>query len=611
LPCGVGRKTSHCELVAQGLLMAKLKENTLLQSGAAALLPARIIIDQIIPSIENGRFAAKCTQSMPFPVEAVIISDSLESIKADLLWRHENDLTFTRTPMTVIDDDRYAAVIRPTQTGRYVYTVEASIDRFTAWKNSFLTNLEAGTVTQLECNYGSRLMQEFADHPGHTAQDQHRTLKLVEEFTELCTNLPFLTAIEIEKIGSLLNTSDLYGLMRSVWDDPATVQFTAELPLTVDPPHAMFSASFEFPAGGTPKSLSDIPGRLTALAGMGFDIIYLPIWPEGGLSKIDPDCGSAEDLSALVKMAKSLDIKLALDIAFDEESQKPWVDEHPEWFYGHEDNWEEKRDDSSMDFETKDWRALWDELRQAILFWVKKDIRIFRVKNPHAKSFAFWEWCIREISKDYPDVVFIADAITRPYVMAYLAKIGFNQSYTYFNWLQSKPEITQYMEELTGTELQYYFRPTFWARTPDFSRLMLAALLCPNYGIYGLPTSSPLRQPELPASLIRKINFIRKENPAFHSNSSLLFHNVNNENLIAWTKQEGSNLVLIVINLDPNKTQSGTIDLQLDKLEVDESRLLMMTELLSGHEHEWQGRRNEITLSPQTSSALIFRIEHP
>lgn len=611
-------------------MTARLKEKAHYNRNSALPLPSRIVIDQIIPSIENGHFAAKCAQGTPFPVEAVILCDSLEALKADLLWRHESDLSYRRAPMISLGDDRYAAVIRPDQTGRYTYTVEASIDRFTAWKDVFLKYLEAGKATQIESNYGARLMQEYADHPGHAKQEQHRALKLIEQFSELCQGLPFLSPIEVEKIITLLETPDLHTIMRSVWDDPATTQFSGELPLIVDPPHAMFSAGYEFlplmkQGRETAGTLRDITGLLPSIADMGFDVVYLPLQPEGvtNLKSIDPRLGDFHDLAQLADVAKGLNLKIALDLAFKCSSAHPWVNDHPEWFRSVGAEYQqETRDVFSLDFESSNWRGLWEELRQTILFWIRKDVRIFRINNPHAKSFAFWEWCIRETGKDHPDVIFIADAITRPYVMAYLAKIGFNQSYTYFSWLHTKKELTEYMEELTNTELQYYFRPTFWPNTPDIfadilqggrslvaQRLLLAAMLSSNYGIYGPPLGIETATPDSFSSLVKKVNAVRRENAALHSNSSLLFHETDNENLIAWTKQEGSNLILTVVNLDADNPQQGSVTLQLDKLEIDQDRELHLVDLLSDEQFLWKGSRNGLTLDPRTAPARICRIE--
>lgn len=612
-------------------MIAKLKENAISLRNSTLPTPSRIIIDQIIPSIESGRFSAKCVVDTPFPVEAVILCDSLESIKADLLWRHENDLSFTRTPMMSLGDDRYAAVIRPDQTGRYTYTVEASIDRFTAWKNIFLKNLKAGKATPIESAYGGKLMQKYADHPGHAAQDQHRALKLIEQFTELCEGLPFLSEIEVEKIESLLKTPDLHDIMRSVWDDPATTVFTSDLPLTVDPKLAGFSAGYEFlprraSDHNTRGTLEEMRERLPTIAEMGFDIVYLPLHTcegDADLTSIDPAMGDFDDFEALMQSAKTLKLRMALDLAFEDGAPHPWISSHPEWFRGlNSELGEAEIDTPALDFESKNWRALWNELKQTLLFWIEKDITIFRISNPHAKSFAFWEWCIREINQEHPDVIFIADAITRPYVMAYLAKIGFNQSYTYFSWLHTKPELMQYMEELTNTELQYYFRPTFWPNSPDIltdtlkggralatQRLVLAALLSSNYGVYGSHFDWNSTQPDSLAILIQKINYIRRENPALHCNSSLLFHETDNENLIAWSKQEGSNLVLSVLNLDNYNTQTGMVDLQLGKLDIDQDRFLILTDLLSGDEFQWRGRKNPVTLDPRAAPARVFRVE--
>jgi len=575
-------------------IMTRLREKTLLHANAALSTSSRIIIDQIIPSLEKGRFAAKCAQDTPFAVEAVILCDSLESIKADLLWRHENDLYFKRTPMTALGDDRYAAVIRPAQAGRYVYTVEASIDQFTGWKESFLRNLHAGKATPSECACGSILMQEYAEHPGHAAHEQHRALKLIEAFTTMCADLPLLSGLEVEKITDLLETPDLVNIMRSVWDDPGTVKFDGELPLAVDPPCAVFSAGYEFlplSRKSTIRSiLRDVLEQLPHIADMGFDIVHLPV-------KLEEK--DRRDFSFLAETARNLNLTLALDISFE--------------YDGPEENYPE--DDESR-------QILRENFKRTLLSWTRSGIYAFRVINPHAKSFAFWEWCIRETRKECPNAIFIAGAVSRPYIMAYLAKIGFNQSYTYFGWLHDKTELTQYMEELTHSELQYYFRPVFWPNTPDIlsdvihgdnslfvQRLVLAAMMSSNYGVYGPPLDRDTWEQSGLAPLISKINAIRRENPALQSNGSILFHDTDNENLIAWTKQSGSNLILSVVNLDMCNTQSGTISPHPDRIELGPDKAFMLVDILNDRRFEWRGQKSRITLDPRTMPACVFRIE--
>lgn len=654
-------------------------------------LPSRIVIDRVTPALEGGRFAAKNVAGKPFTVSAVIICDGHEILKANLLWRHEDEARFDRVPMSFEGNDCYQAAFVPDEPGFYIYSIEAAIDRYAGWKNSFLKKLEAGEAEAVDGAFGLRLMQDYADHPGHAGKDKHRTLKKIERLEAIFTRLPVLSPSREKELRTILEAPEVEAFMRENWSDPSAVRYHRELPLKVDPPCAVFSSWYEFFPRSRWKgiaeegTLQDAAARLPYIADMGFDVVYLPpIHPigrayrkgrnnaikaqngdvgspwaiggkEGGHTAIDPALGTFKDFAALVKAARALNMKLALDIAFQCAPDHPWVKDHPSWFRKRADGSiqyaenppKKYQDIYPLDFESEDWRALWEELKNVILFWAKKGVRIFRVDNPHTKSFAFWEWCIREISRDYPDTIFLAEAFTRPHVMAYLAKIGFNQSYTYFAWRHTKHEFEDYLTELTGTDLQYYFRPNFWPNTPDIltetlqsgeraafaQRLILAATLSASYGIYGPPfelmESAPLvrgkeeylhsekyevrtwdvSQPRSLAPLIKKVNAVRHANRALQSNDNLMFHPTDNDRLLAYTKLDGDNLILTVVNLDFRHPQSGMVDLQAHKLGLDPYRTYLLFDLLDGGRYQWQGWKNYVALNPQILPAHIFRIE--
>jgi starch synthase (maltosyl-transferring) len=346
-------------------------------------------------------------------------------------------------------------------------------------------------------------------------------------------------------------------------------------------------------------------------------------------------------------------MEVAMDLAFQCSPDHPYVKEHPGWFKWRPDetvqfaeNPPKKYDDIiPLDFETEDWRALWEELRSVVLFWIGKGIRIFRVDNPHTKPFSFWEWLIREIKNEYPEVIFLSEAFTRPKVMYRLAKGGFTQSYTYFTWRNTKRELTAYLTELTQSDVKEYFRPNFWPNTPDILpehlqyggrpafliRLLLAATLSSNYGIYGPPFELCVREaipgkeeyldaekfeikkwdwnkPGQLRDFIARVNRIRKENPALQTTWNLRFFEVENEYLLFYGKatEDFSNIVWVVVNLDPFHTQSGWVRVPIHSLGIDPDQPYLVHDLLGEEKYIWQGERNYVELDPQVLPANIF-----
>ena len=377
---------------------------------------------------------------------------------------------------------------------------------------------------------------------------------------------------------------------------------------------------------------------------------------EGGHKSVDPRLGSLEDFRRLVTKARDYGIELALDIAFQCSPDHPYVKKHPEWFVRRPDGTvryaenppKKYQDIYPLNFESEHWQDLWKELKSVVLFWIDQGVRIFRVDNPHTKPFRFWEWLIADIKKAYPDVIFLSEAFTRPKVMYRLAKLGFTQSYTYFAWRNTKWELTQYFTELTQTDMRQYFRSNLWPNTPDIlteylqsggrpafmTRLVLAATLGISYGIYGPAFELCANQPREPGSeeyldsekyeikhwdisrpdslkdFIARVNRIRCENSALQCNSALQFHSVDNEQLICYSKHTGdfSNVILMVVNLDPHYTQSGWVELALEELRLNPQEPYQVHDLLSEARYLWRGPRNYVELNPHICPAHIFRI---
>jgi len=379
---------------------------------------------------------------------------------------------------------------------------------------------------------------------------------------------------------------------------------------------------------------------------------------EGGHKAIHPQLGTLEDFQQVVSKAQNYGIEIALDLAFQCSPDHPYVKEHPEWFLWRPDgtlqyaeNPPKKYEDIyPIDFDNEHWRELWQELKSIVFFWIEQGVHIFRVDNPHTKPFRFWEWLIAEVKHVHPDVIFLSEAFTRPKVMYQLAKLGFTQSYTYFAWRNTKWELTQYFTELTQTEVREYFRPNLWPNTPDIlteylqfggrpafvARLVLAATLGASYGIYGpafelregrarepggeeyLDSEKyelkhwDIARPDSMRELIARVNRIRRDNPALQSDWSLRFHPIDNDQLICYSKhtEDLSNVIIVVVNLDPHYTQAGWMELPLVELGLRLEEPYQVHDVLSDARYLWYGQRNYVELNPHVVPAHIFQVRH-
>ncbi|HXK39395.1 MAG TPA: alpha-1,4-glucan--maltose-1-phosphate maltosyltransferase, partial [Candidatus Paceibacterota bacterium] len=355
----------------------------------------------------------------------------------------------------------------------------------------------------------------------------------------------------------------------------------------------------------------------------------------------------------LVRTANEHKIEIALDIAFQVSPDHPYVKAHPEWFLKRPDGTiqyaenppKKYQDIYPFYFETEEWKAMWEELREIFRYWVGRGVKIFRVDNPHTKALPFWEWVIRELKRENPELIFLAEAFTRPKIMYWLAKAGYSQSYTYFAWRNTKYEITEYFNEISKPPVSDFFRPNAWPNTPDILteylqyggrpaftiRLVLAATLSANYGIYGPAFERFVHVAREPGSeeyldsekyevknwppvdddlseFMALVNRIRRENPALQQNTSLRFHPTDNDQIICYSKAAGENVIIAIVTLDPHNTHAGWIDLDLAALGVETGRPFQVHDLLSGARHTWQGGRNYVQLNPHVVPAHIFRI---
>ncbi|MGH7980384.1 MAG: maltotransferase domain-containing protein, partial [Limisphaerales bacterium] len=551
-------------------------------------------------------------------------------------------------------------------------------DHFQSWRRDLKKRLDARQAVPVDLLAGADLIEAAAtrahDVDASQLQDWARELRGGKSMAAERALDPHLDA-----------------LMARYPDRRLASVYARELRVTVDPPLARFSAWYElFPRSLGPEgrhgTFKDCEAALPRIAEMGFDILYLPpIHPigksfrkgknnnpksqpgepgspwaigssEGGHKSVHPELGSIEDFRHLVQRARDYKLQIALDIAFQCAPDHPYIKDHPEWFRKRPDgsiqyaeNPPKKYEDIvPFNFECDAWRDLWQELKSVFEFWTNQGINVFRVDNPHTKPFAFWEWCISDLKRKNPDLIFLSEAFTRPKVMYRLAMLGFTQSYNYFPWRNTKFELTDYLTEIARPPVSDFLRYNLWPNTPDILtqflqsggreafiiRLVLAATLGANYGIYGPafelcenvprePDSEEylnsekyeirrwdLNAPRNLAGLVSRLNQIRRENPALQSDSGLRFHQTDNDQLLAYTKMtpDKSNVILIVVNLNPHYTHSGWLELPLDEFEIDSRRTFQMHDLLSDTRFFWQGHRNYVELNPNRLPAHVMRL---
>jgi len=642
----------------------------------------RIVIDGVEPEIDNGRFPIKRIVGDRVVVEADIFADGHDVLSAVLLYRKESDSNWIEVPMEFLGNDRWRGCFMVTELGRYHYTFIAWVDRFKSWQQKLAKKAEAKQDVSVDLLEGAQLIEEASQQA--TKSDAQTMQEWVESFRSTRKPRSTKTRLALSK--------KVASLMSKYADRQFATTYSKELVVVVDREKARFSTWYEM----FPRSCTSEPGRhgtfedcetcLPYISEMGFDVLYFPpIHPigytsrkgknnvskaksgdpgtpwaigseEGGHKAVHPQLGTLEDFRRLMTKARDYGIEIALDLAFQCSPDHPYVKEHPEWFRWRPDRTvqyaenppKKYQDIYPLEFETDNWRNLWEELKSVVLFWIEQGVRIFRVDNPHTKPFVFWEWLIGGIKQDYPDVIFLSEAFTRPKVMYRLAKLGFSQSYTYFTWRNVKWELTQYFTELTQTDVRDFFRPNLWPNTPDIlndylrdggrpafmARLVLAATLGANYGIYcpafelcenrRKDTVSEeyldsekyeikhwdIENPNSLKDFITRVNRIRRENLALQGDLSLRFHSVDNDQLICYSKcaEDLSNVILVVVNLDYRYKQSGRVGLSLEELGLDPDKPYRVHDLLDDASYQWQGSRNYVELNPQKIPAHIFRV---
>jgi starch synthase (maltosyl-transferring) len=654
----------------------------------------RVIIEEVQPQVDCGRYPAKRVLGDAVTITAAVFGDGHDHVSGRLLYRHSSASEWHATPLTPLTNDYWTATFTADKLGDWLYTIEGWVDHFDTWCADLRKRLAAQPTPDkpnagepqdipLALRSGALLLVQAAHRA--KADDSNLLAEAAAELNRL--------ADEHRATYDFPLSDKIIALAAHYPDLTYAARYKQELHLWVDRERARYSAWYElFPRSTSPDptrhgTFADVKALVPTIAAMGFDVLYLPpIHPigtafrkgrnnsvtstpedpgspwaigakEGGHKSINPQLGTLREFDALVAATHDHGMELALDIAFQCSPDHPWVTEHPDWFnirpdgsIQYAENPPKKYQDIyPLNFESTDWRGLWEALRDVFTYWVRRNVRIFRVDNPHTKALPFWEWCIAEIQKKYPDVIFLAEAFTRPHVMYSLAKAGFTQSYTYFTWRNTRGELQEYFEEITKPPVSDFFRPNLWPNTPDIlhatlqnggrpafmQRFILAATLGANYGIYGPAFELGENIPAKPGSeeylnsekyeirrwdraaahslapLVTQINQIRRNNPALQSDNSLHFHPADNPNILSYSKSSSGNTILVAINLDPTQEQAGWIDLDLKQLAIPHNENFEIEDLLTGVHYTWHDRSNYVSLKPDVMPAHIFRLIRP
>ena len=622
-----------------------------------------VVIENFYPCLEGGRHPIKRIIGEQLDLWCDIFMDGHVVMSAVLKWRMIGAKRWFESPMKPTDNDRWQGACSFESMGRWEYAVEAWSDSFRGWKKTFAIRVQAKDPdVPIESLEGARLLREAAQRARAAGAADCGTQ--IEDVADLLASLP------AEEVMEVLLSEDLQRLIDS-YADRSQSTTSEPLRVIVEREKARFSSWYEFfprSAEGRPDKHStfrDCLPRLDDAKAMGFDTIYFPpIHPigttarkgknntliaypgdvgspwaigaaAGGHRSVEPQLGSIDDFVWLVGEAQKRGLEIALDFAINCSPDHPYVKDHPDWFYQRPDGSiryaenppKKYQDIVPFDFACPAWEALWQALLEVVLFWVGEGVKIFRVDNPHTKPFAFWEWLIAAVHRDHPDVLFLAEAFTRPKTMFRLAKLGFTQSYTYFTWRTGKEETADYLTEVTTPPLADFFRPAFWPNTPDILhatlqeggrpmfevRLALAALSVGTWGIYGpameLLEATPhrpgseeyldsekyqLRHRDLdaPGSLapfIARLNQIRRDEPSFVLNRPPLVQRIDDDHLLAWVRHDpaSGSMILVIVNLEPNRSRAGLLHLDRAPLGLDRAAAIQVHDLLKPADERW------------------------
>jgi len=640
-----------------------------------------IVIQAVHPSVDDGRYAVKRELGDMLEVSAEIFKEGHGALSAVLKVRRGADRPWQEVPMRPVNAglDLWQGAQPLTELGTWEYTVEALVDEFSSWRHDTQKKVEAGQDVSLEIAEGRILLAEALQRTGAEDQDLLRlTLERLDAAPDDDTRIAILTSTEVAR------------LMGRNPDRSDAVCRHEPLRVIVEPAITRFAAWYTmFPRSqGTDPTRSatfdDVIRRIPDVAAMGFDVLYfVPIHPigelyrkganntfpakpgepgspyaigskDGGHKAIHPDLGTIEDFRRVVAEAEKHGMKVALAIAIQCAQDHPWIREHPEWFNFRPDGSiryaenppKKYQDIVNVNFYGKHQPALWEELKSVFTYWCAQSVRIFRVDNPHTKPVPFWEWCLREVRKEYPDAIFLSEAFTRPTMLKMLAKVGFSQSYTYFTWRNFKAELTDYLNDLVHGDAREYLRPNFHTSTPDILpeflqrgdrpafmiRAVLAGTLSSLYGItngYELCENEPVpgkeeylhsekyeykvRDWDAPGNIkpyLTRLNQIRRANPALHELQNLRFHWADDDNVLFYSKATltNDNLIFVAVNLDPFEPHTASLDFPLEMIGVGPEDAYQVEELFTGTRRLWRGAEHRVTLDPEDNPAAIFRV---
>lgn len=639
-----------------------------------------ITVQDVYPEIDCGKYPVKREVGDSLEVTATIFREGHDCLNASLLYRRQDESEWREVSMSRINPglDLWRGTLRLEENTDYFYTIEASTDLFETWWQETGKKLDAGQGVGVELLEGRALVAEALGRT--TGNDSRQVSRVLADFDR---------AADDQERTELLRSALLRNILARWPDRARSSRYGRELEVTVDRVRARFASWYEiFPRSqgvveGQSATFADCEQRLSEIREMGFDVVYLvPIHPightnrkgpnntlnagpddpgspyaigseDGGHTAIHPELGTLEDFRHFVRAANQMDMDVAMDFAIQCSPDHPWVKEYPEWFTVRPDGTikyaenppKKYQDIVNVNFYGEHQGELWRELLNVVLFWIQQGVKIFRVDNPHTKPVPFWEWLIREVRLHHPDVIFLSEAFTRPPMLQMLAKVGFSQSYTYFTWRNSKQELTDYLQELTATEIGEYLRPNFFVNTPDILptflqtggrpafkiRFVLAATLSSVYGIYSgfelcendaVPGKEEYLHSEKYEYKVRDwdasgnirdyitaINRIRHQNPALQELSNLRFHHAHSPDILFFGKtlEQPVNQIFVAVNVDPFDTHEATLEFPLEQLGIPEEAGFEVEELLSGVRHLWHGRHHHVRLEPE-NPAVVFRL---
>jgi starch synthase (maltosyl-transferring) len=645
----------------------------------------RVIIEHVSPELDGGKYPARRVVGQLMHIEADMYADGHDIMNAEVLYKHEKEKNWRKTYFKPIVNDRWYAEFGVEKQGIYEYKLHGWLDHALNWQHGIDKKIKDNQRVTVELLDGVQYLTRLSEEVSKTEKSYIQ--KLINLFRSAGNSDDAYNEAVAEAL-----SDDLHEIFYTYPYKKFVTEYDRNLRVYVDRKKALFSTWYEF----FPRSASQEAGKhgtfkdcerlLPRIAELGFDTLYFPpIHPigvahrkgknnatiaqlgdvgspwaiggaEGGHKAIHPELGTLADFKQLLKAAEALGIEIALDYALQCSPDHPYVKEHPAWFKWRPDGTvqyaenppKKYQDILPIYFETEDWKNLWDELLSILLYWSDAGVRVFRVDNPHTKSFVFWEWAIAEVKKKYPDTLFLSEAFTRPRVMHQLAKAGFTQSYTYYTWRNTKAELIEYMTEISQGVGKDYFRPNFWPNTPDINpyivqggnqalfliRYFMAATLSSNYGMYG-PVYEYMIHEAMPGKeeyidsekyevklwdwskqtkltvLMRMVNQIRKENEALQETTNFVNCPINNDQLFAYYKrsQDQMNHILCVVNLDPYNRRNGTVQVPLHLLGVHPEETYMVRDLLTGNSYYWRGETNFVELDPYFLPFHLFRIE--